>query len=267
MSTSFEDSCSLAIASNGANQPMKQFLKRRLDRLLASWGKELAPLGTTSGWNRLSPVAVALKPLIEQSDSQLRQDLFVLNEVGFKRGGYFVEFGGTDGIVMSNTLLLERQFGWNGIIAEPARCWHAKLRDNRRCHIETACVWRDSTSTLRFTETDASELSTITAFNESDFHSAARGARRTYDVATISLNDLLAKYDAPREIDYLSIDTEGSEFDILECFDFGRHDFRVITCEHNYSSTREKVHRLLSGHGYERKYAELSKWDDWYVRP
>ena len=57
------------------------------------------------------------------------------------------------------------------------------------------------------------------------------------------------------------------EFDSLECFDFGRHDFRVITCEHNYSSTREKVHRLLSGHGYERKYAELSKWDDWYVRP
>ena len=83
---------------------------------------------------------------------------------------------------------------------------------------------------------------------------------------TISLDDLLAKYEVPTHIDYLSIDTEGSEFDILECFDFSRYDFRVITCEHNHSPTREKLLRLLGGHGYERKYAGLTQFDDWYVK-
>src|SRR6056297_216441 len=58
------------------------------------------------------------------SKSQLRQDLFVLSELGFKQHGFFVEFGATNGIDLSNTYLMEARFGWNGILAEPARLWH-----------------------------------------------------------------------------------------------------------------------------------------------
>jgi FkbM family methyltransferase len=241
-------------------------MKRLLNKFLASRGTELAPLGTMEALKEASLVTTALATLIEQSHGQLRQDLFVLCELGFKRGGYFVEFGGADGVLLSNTLLLERQFGWTGIVAEPARRWQPALGQNRRCHIETACVWRDSTSTLQFTETDTAELSTISSYSDGDLHASNRQTGHTYEVNTISLCDLLAKYDAPRQIDYLSVDTEGSEFDILECFDFSRHEFRVITCEHNYSPAREKLFRLLDSHGYKRKFAELTKFDDWYVK-
>jgi FkbM family methyltransferase len=242
-------------------------MKSLLKKFLASRGKEVAPLGTMRALNEASLVTRALASLIEQSHGQLRQDLFVLCELGFKRGGYFVEFGGADGVLFSNTLLLERQFGWTGIIAEPARRWQPALSRNRRCHIETDCVWRDSTSTFPFTETDLAEFSTIASYRDSDLHASYRETGgRTYDVNTISLNDLLAKYEAPTHIDYLSIDTEGSEFDILECFDFSRYEFRVITCEHNYSPMREKLLRLLGGHGYERKFAGLTQFDDWYVK-
>ncbi|GIT91759.1 hypothetical protein JANAI62_22160 [Jannaschia pagri] len=43
-------------------------------------------------------------------------------QTGFKRGGYFVEFGATDGVTLSNTWLLEMSFGWSGILADPRSC-------------------------------------------------------------------------------------------------------------------------------------------------
>lgn len=44
----------------------------------------------------------------------------------------------------------------------------------------------------------------------------------------------------PKIIDYLSIDTEGSEFDILSNFNFKEFKFRIITCEHNFGPNRKK---------------------------
>jgi hypothetical protein len=74
------------------------------------------------------------------------------------------------------------------------------------------------------------------------------------------------KHNAPKDIDYLSIDTEGSEFEILSAHDFSEYSFKVIPCEHNFTDMREKIHDLLSAQGYVRKYENLSKFDDWYVR-
>jgi FkbM family methyltransferase len=200
------------------------------------------------------------------SKSQLRQDLFVLSETDFKSDGFFVEFGATNGVDLSNTYLLEKEFGWNGILAEPARRWHEDLRRNRSCNIETDCVWRESNSILTFNEVESGEYSTISSFNSLDGHRKRRRQGKSYEVRTISLQDLLAKYSAPRDIDYLSIDTEGSEFEILSHFDFEKYKFRIITCEHNFSPARERIFSLLTRNGYVRKFEKLSSFDDWYVR-
>ena len=77
---------------------------------------------------------------------------------------------------------------------------------------------------------------------------------------------MLRKHNAPKEIDYLSVDTEGSEYEILSHFDFGSYNIKVITVEHNYTETRAKVHKRLTQHGYVRKYLGFSKWDDWYIK-
>jgi FkbM family methyltransferase len=203
---------------------------------------------------------------LQSSKSQLRQDLFVLSELGFKSNGFFVEFGATNGVDLSNTHLLEKEFGWTGILAEPARCWQQALRSNRSASIESNCVWKDSVSTLKFNEVALAELSTVQEFSGSDVHARTRQNNKTYEVKTISLHDLLAKHGAPAQIDYLSVDTEGSEFEILSHFDFGKHSFRVITCEHNFTPMREKIFDLLSRHGYIRKFEALSRFDDWYVK-
>jgi len=205
-------------------------------------------------------------PILKKSKAQLRQDLFVLSQLEYKRGGFFVEFGATDGVYLSNSHLLEKEFGWKGILAEPAKCWHKALRENRQCPIETDCVWTTTGAELTFNEVDDAKLSTINEFSSVDGHTHARETGKTYSVKTISLNDLLAKYKAPRRMDYLSIDTEGSEYEILSHLDFQKYSFEVITCEHNHTPMREKLFELLSSKGYTRVHTELSQFDDWYVK-
>jgi FkbM family methyltransferase len=209
---------------------------------------------------------VQLLKLLHRSRSQLRQDLFALSTANFKQNGYFVEFGATDGVWLSNSYLLETAYGWSGILAEPGRCWHAALRANRRAFIETECVWWKTGETLLFREASEPELSTIQEYSSIDHHRERRRGGKDYPVRTISLVDLLDKYAAPKHIDYLSIDTEGSEYDILSHFDFKGYSFGVITCEHNSTPVREQIFDLLTSKGYERKFEVLSQFDDWYVR-
>jgi FkbM family methyltransferase len=207
----------------------------------------------------------ALMGLFKKSKSQLRQDLFVLSHLKFKRGGFFVEFGATNGVDLSNTYILEKYFGWTGILAEPARCRHSDLFRNRKCSIETACVWHQSGQTLSFNQVEAPELSTLSEYNNSDIHGAARQFGTSYQIPTISLDDLLEKHRAPTVIDYLSIDTEGSEYEILKGFDFSRYKIRFISCEHNFTAKREAIYSLLRGNGYTRIHDDISLFDDWFV--
>ena len=208
---------------------------------------------------------------LPNSKSQLRQDLFVLNELNFKTDGFFVEFGACDGTLFSNTFLLEKNFGWHGILGEPAITWHDKLIKNRSAKIEKFIIWKDSGKSLKFREVtgadDARSLSSILFFSNSDNHAKKRKTSfKTYEVNTISLIDMLDKHNAPNDIDYISIDTEGSEYEILSSFDFSRYNVKIFTIEHNYTKNREKIFSLLTKHGYTRKYPELSQFDDWYVK-
>src|SRR5208337_4414072 len=95
---------------------------------------------------------VQLLGALRDSRSQLGQDMFALSQCGFEEGGYFVEFGATNGIELSNSYVLEKYFGWTGIVAEPAKRWHMDLANNRCCRVETDCVWRESNAVLMFNE-------------------------------------------------------------------------------------------------------------------
>ncbi len=206
--------------------------------------------------------------LFRKSKSQFKQDIFVLLELNFKKNGYFVEFGASHGGDGSNTSILEEHFGWQGILAEPSKCFHHELFNTRKVHIEKKCVWKTSGETLLFNEVTLpglSGLSTIDSYSNSDGHSHLRSEGNKYSVETISLTDLLNKYQAPHYIDYLSIDTEGTELEILSHHDFNKYKFRIITCEHNFTDAREKIHSLLISKGYKRKFTDVSLVDDWYV--
>jgi FkbM family methyltransferase len=214
----------------------------------------------------LEPHEISLAmPLLDCSRAQLFQDLLAVVSSGAKRNGYFVEFGATNGVELSNTWLLEKQLGWTGILAEPARVWHEALRSNRNCIIETDCVWKETGISVDFAEADNAVLSTIDSYKGRDLHAGNREEAKTYPVRTVSLIDMLRRYNAPRYIDLLSIDTEGSEFELLSAFDFSAYDFGCIVVEHNFTDNRERLHSLLVGGGYRRIMTGVSKFDDWYL--
>jgi FkbM family methyltransferase len=200
------------------------------------------------------------------SKAQLFQDLWVQWELGWKRNGYFVEFGICGGMDISNSYILEKNFGWRGVVAEPNSGWHAELFKNRNCFISTKCVFTKTGETVEFNKTGWAEISTINAYSAVDHHAGNRAGGTIDLVETVRLRDLLEQAGAPRCIDYLSIDTEGSEYDILSDFDFDEYSFRLITVEHNWTGQREQIHKLLTSKGYRRKFEFFSKFDDWYVR-
>ena len=200
------------------------------------------------------------------SKSQIFQDLFVLFFLNGKRNGMFVEFGAADGVNLSNSYMLETQFGWKGILAEPAKDWHAKIRAARSAILETRCVWSKTGEHLQFRETPYGELSTIEQFANKDGNRSGSLDGKVYEVETISLNDMLATHNCPREIDYMSVDTEGSELEILGAFDFSKYNIKIMTVEHNYTEDRAKLRKLLGAQGFYCVLENLSRYDDWFVQ-
>lgn len=206
-----------------------------------------------------------LVDLRKQATSQIGQDLWVLEQTSFKRGGYFVEFGATDGILLSNTHLLEKEFGWRGLCAEPNPKFFKELEKNRLCTVVNTCIGATTGERVEFIFAEA--YGGMARDADCDTHKGKRDAYRdagdTATLTTISLHDFLKAHNAPKTIDYISIDTEGSEFSIIETFPFEQWDVRMLTIEHNFTQQRARIRDLLEARGYQCQEAQ---WDDWFYK-
>lgn len=201
----------------------------------------------------------------KSSRAQLFQDLWVLSETGSKRGGFFVEVGAFDGMNLSNTYLLEKAFGWTGILAEPNHLLTDQIRAARTAPLCTDPV--DGVSGREVTMLFVSDLPELSGMKDhafNDRYGETRQAGIPVQQITVSLNDLLSRYDAPSQIDFISIDTEGSEPDILSTFGFDRFDVRLFCIEHNYTDAEKRLDQIMLPRGYERVHREWSQWDAWY---
>ena len=131
--------------------------------------------------------------------------------------------------------------------------------------IDNRCVWTESGKKIKFKQCEINTFFTIKGFECSDQHSEKRKSSKTYTVETVTLTDLLNHHNAPKEIDYLSIDTEGSEYEILKSHNFEKYSFKVITCEHNFTPQRKNINDLLITKSYKRKCirGDQSDFEDW----
>jgi len=191
--------------------------------------------------------------------SQLQQDLKVLDFYKYKKGGYYIEIGANDGIELSNTYLLEKDYSWNGICIEALPDKYEDLIKNRKSININKAVYDKTGEILDFSSNNL--LSGIT--NHIDKHTNVKNENQI-KVETITLNDILEQNNAPTFIDYLSIDTEGSEYIILKAIDFTKYTFGIIHLEHNYVEPRRSdMKNLLLSNGY--IYIGENQWDDEFI--
>ncbi|MEO1158824.1 MAG: hypothetical protein AAFW74_00005, partial [Pseudomonadota bacterium] len=105
-----------------------------------------------ASWDR--SVDLEMLKLFPRSHGQLLQDVVCALVHAGKRQGYFVEVGVGDGEKFSNTLLLERDLGWRGILAEPASMFHKSISDTRSAILDKRAVSDESGNTVLFEQDD-----------------------------------------------------------------------------------------------------------------
>lgn len=191
-----------------------------------------------------------------QYHSQFKQDEF-LNEYIFKgkENGFFIEIGADDGVRHSNTLFFEKYKNWKGICVEPRKSAFKELTLNRTCICENVCI-SEKKEIKNFTEFvgNHSQLSGLSEKYSENHKKRIETETREYglikktiEVECENINNILKKHNV-KKIDYMSIDTEGGEIEILKSIDFSNVTIDVISVENNYQDS--KIKKYLEGKNY-----------------
>ena len=196
------------------------------------------------------------------SYSQFNQDINILNFYNDKKFGFFVEAGAQDGCNYSNSYYLEKNNYWNGICVECNPYWYNKLCNNRKNTLNyNYALYNSDDDSLDFINDNIGGCSGILETNKNNnvLHN-----NEIIKVNTKKLTTILDMANAPSFIEFLSLDTEGSEYEILKSHDFNKYLFGYICVEHNYiKENREKIRSLLESKGY-IFYRENYVDDDYY---
>lgn len=203
------------------------------------------------------------RPVELYSQPATRQDEWVIDWLQGRRGGYFVEIGCNDGKHHSNTLTLEKHFGWRGLLveADPDLCeWARQTRPD--CQHDCAAVSVTTGSVVRFSQ--GGQWGGLVNFLPTAWQCEA-AKRHTPEiwVTTATLKAVLERNHAPTLIDYLSLDIEGAEVPVLEeYFKSPTHQFRCLTVEFRDSDTLMRLCRILEPHGYILE--DVRAWDAFF---
>lgn len=204
--------------------------------------------------------------------SQIGQDKYYIeNIVNHKRNGYFVDIGANNGINLSNTYVLEKNYDWNGLCVEVDDNLFEQLKQNRECNVVNECVYSISgeiktlqvplvneipegnSMLIRIKDNPETTFAFVKQFQEYE----------TYDKISKTLNDIFTENNVPEVIDYMSIDVGGIEYDAIVGLDFTKYKINFITIEWGSGSNRldylDKITKLLEKNRY--KLHRINNWD------
>ena len=192
-------------------------------------------------------------------------DKWLIEEIfNYKKNGYFIDAGALNGISNNATYLLETKYDWKGICIEPSSFYN-KLKQNRNCITVNKCLL-DKNNKVEFIECvdrmtvsgvheKLLELEKKSIDNQKERISFGCNPIKDYfrhttqikkELESITLLDLLNKYNAPETIEYLGLDIEGSEYCVLEHYFKNNKTYTIlaITIEETYCN------KLLEKNGY-----------------
>jgi FkbM family methyltransferase len=187
------------------------------------------------------------------------QDELVWEFFSRRPEGFFVEVGANHPRQGSQTWLLE-EAGWRGILVEPqAKLFEALCQARPRSKVfRAACSAPDKTGFAEL-HVPADGLNGFATL-ERNVDDAGIRYERTERVEVTTLDALLAQAGNPK-VDFISLDTEGTELDVLRGFELRRHRPALILIEDKLQSLAK--HRFLGSQGY--KLVKRTELNNWYV--
>ncbi len=222
---------------------------------------------------------VDLQDIIGHSKSQDKEDQFLVNKF-FKGlcGGTYVELGGLDGVTYSNSHLFHHGLAWKGVLIEPNPSSFAALQINRPVDDTFNFAVCSKSTEVTFIDSGNHGVTGVLDFMAPSFiagwHSS--GDSHKTKIRCEPLSNILEKSSLninTEMIDFLSLDVEGAEFEVLKTIDFSKVDFGVIFYEadgHNPLKNQAMI-AFLEERGYRfREHALRSnfhvniKWHHMY---
>lgn len=201
--------------------------------------------------------------------SQLGQDRFIDEYFNKEEGLTFLDIGAHDGVTISNSFFLEKHRNWNGMCIEAQPNEFEKLKSNRNCICVNVAVSNFNGETdFTIVEGYANMLSGIPDdYNQTHLGRIKGevnhygGSINTIKVPVKKLQTILDEHNL-LEIDFCSIDTEGSEFNIVQSIDFDKTNIKVFIIENNYKEINIQEFLETKGYSLHKKL----EWDDIFIK-
>lgn len=202
--------------------------------------------------------------------SQVGQDKYLNEEIFHgKKNGVFIDIGAHNGISISNTYFFEKNLGWTGICIEPNPDVYKELEKNRTAICLQACIsnYNGKVEFLKVTGY-AQMLSGIKdTYDQRHLARVDReialygGSKEIIDIDVYTLDSVIKKYGISK-IDFLSLDTEGSELLVLQSIDFDTTQIDYIVIENNFNDNKIKKYLISKGYSLIKKLSH----DDIYKK-
>lgn len=168
--------------------------------------------------------------------------------------GFFVEVGALDGVYTSNTYAFE-QSGWSGMCIEPHPRYAKLCKKNRprSITIQVAVSDKNDRKTIPFFANPGGAASTVRIdlarkIANRHKHLSIKQYKKI-NVVCRTLESLFIEHNVGK-VDIISIDTEGTEMDVLRGMNFGKYLPRVVCVERNFTSSEEDLINFMGEHNY-----------------
>ena len=184
---------------------------------------------------------------------QFGQDIIAYFCLKNKKNGFYIDIGAYDGINLSNTYIFEK-LGWDGFCVEASPKTFEALKKNRKCDLYNYDVCSKNIGKTSFLISRADGLNVL------EYHNTTEHKKRIeresdnnmeyIEVDTITFEELMSNYKNINHIDFMSLDIEGGELDVLRSIDFDKYSFGLITVE--YNENYNEILELMNSKGYKK---------------
>jgi len=180
--------------------------------------------------------------------SELEEDLFVVDYFQHKNGGFVLDIGAADGITASNSFRLINEYEWKALLIEPCVKHLSNLKILYDNVDDVECFYGAVNQEKKleiFYEVDEHDIGLSNIIGKSHTRNQEY---ITYEVPCLDINTIIQKHNVPLNIDFVSLDIEGSEQEVLYNWDFSKYNVDLWCVEENEYSYES----FFNSKGYER---------------